>query len=644
MAAAQRTGGGKDRPLGAGVSMAVASVERRLAAILAADVVGYSRLMGEDEEGTLERLKAHRRELIDPAIAAHHGHMVKLTGDGALVEFGSVVDAVACAVEIQRAMALRNADVPASQRIQFRVGINLGDVIIEPDDIYGDGVNVAARLEALAEPGGICVSRLVQESVRGKLDVAFDDLGEQRLKNIAEPVRAYRVRTAPGAARRLIKPLRPSHSRWIAAVAAGLVLLIGVGGAAWHFYLQPLLEERAYAAQTALPLPDKPSIAVLPFVNMSTDLDQEYFSDGMTENLITNLSKLSGLFVIARNTAFTYKERSVNVPEVGRELGVRYVLEGSVQKASERVRIHAQLIDAATGFHVWAEQFDRELGDIFALQDEVTSDIIAALEVELSEAERRTLAQRYTDSLEAYDTFLRGWEELWRGTHEANLRAREYFEQAIKLDPRFARAYANLALTYVSETGLLLPKGSLEQAYDLAQTAVDLDDSLPQVHWVLADVHVFRGELEQGLATSKKVLSLDPNYADAYAQHASILSSLGRPKEALTSIEHAMRLNPRYPALYLRELGKIEFTMRRYEDAIASLEGALERHPNLWDARLFLAASYAHADRVDDAEWQLLEVLTVNPDLTLAHVDESYANDADLDHLIEGLRKAGLTE
>jgi adenylate cyclase len=394
-------------------------------------------------------------------------------------------------------------------------------------------------------------------------------------------------------------------------------------------------------------LPDEPSIAVLPFDNLSGDPRQAYFSDGITDDLTTRLSHLSGLFVIARNTAFTYKDQAVNVQEVGRQLGVRYVLEGSVQKAGDRVRINAQLIDAATGFHLWADRFDRELGDVFALQDEVTSHIVAALEVELSEAERRSLAQRYTDSLEAYEAFLQGWEQLWRGTYEANLQAREHFARATRLDPGFARAYANLALTYVSETGLLLPEGSLDQAYDLAQTAVALDASLPQVQWALADVHTFRGELDQALAASNKVLALEPNYADGYAQRAAILRQLGRPEEALVFIERAMRLNPRYPAMYLRELGEIHFMTRDYGDAIANLEAALERNPNLWDARLFLAASYAHADRMEDAEWQLLEVLTVNPDLTLARigrVGEGYAKDADLDHLIEGLREAGLTD
>ena len=628
--------------------MAVASVERRLAAILAADVVGYSRLMGVDEEGTHARLKAHRRELIDPAIAVRHGHIVKLTGDGALVEFGSVVDAVACAVEIQRRMAECNVEVPEEQRIEFRIGINLGDVIVEADDIYGDGVNIAARLEALAEPGGIYVSDLVHRSVEAKLDVFFDDLGEQRLKNIAKPVHVYRVRTEPGAPRvaKAVKLRKFRRLRWLIALAAGLVLLVAVGVTGWRFYLQPLLQERTFAEHTALPLPDKPSIAVLPFDNLSGDPDREYFSDGITDELTTRLSQLSGLFVIARNTAFTYKDRPVNIQDVGRELGVRYVLEGSVQQAGGRARINAQLIDAATGFHLWADRFDRGLDDIFALQDEVTSNIVAALEVELSEAEQWRLAQRYTRSLEAYDAFLQGWEQTWRGTYEGNLRARQHFERAIRLDPRFARAYANLALTYFSgESGVAVPDASLDTAYELVQTALSLDATLPQVQWVLGFVQIYRREYEEALAASNAAIALDPNFADAYGMQAFILHLRGRPKEALPLIEHAMRLNPRYPGGYLEEFGKIQYALGRYDDAIATLEAARERNPNLWSARLFLAASYVDVGRIGDAEWEISEILVANPGFSLTSIGEyvPYENPDDLQHFAAALEKAGLT-
>ena len=625
--------------------MAAARVERKLAAILAADVVGYSRLMGADEEGTHARLKAHRSELIDPAIAAHHGHIVKLTGDGALVEFGSVVDAVACAVEIQRRMVERNAEVPGEERIEFRVGINLGDVIVEADDIYGDGVNVAARLEALAEPGGIYVSDLVYHSVDTKLDVAFEDLGEQKLKNIAKPVRVHRIHMEPGA-RRVAKAIKPRSLRWLVTLAAGIVLLVTIGVTGWRFYLQPVLHERAFAEQTALPLPEKPSIAVLPFDNVSNDPEQEYFSDGITDELTTRLSQLSGLFVIARNTAFTYKGRPVNIQDVGRELGVRYVLEGSVQQAGGRARINVQLIDAATGFHLWAERFDRRLDDIFALQDDVTSNIVAALEVELSEAEERKLAQRYTSSFEAYDEFLRGWEQLFRSTVEANRRARGHFERAIQLDPKFARAYADLALTYFAGvTNVVAPDASMETAYDLAQTAVTLDDKLPQVHWVLSAVYLFKGEYERSLAASNAAIALEPNFADAYGLQALTLFARGRPAEGLPLIEHAMRLNPRYPAGYLEELGKIQFALGRYDDAIATLEAARERNPNNWNARMFLAASYVHTGRVDDAEWEIDELVVGNPGFSLEKIRDyvPYEHPTDLERLTDALKAAGLT-
>jgi adenylate cyclase len=624
--------------------MAVASVERRLAAILAADVVGYSRLMGEDEAGTLERLKAHRRELIDPKTLAYHGRIVKLMGDGALVEFASVVDAVQCAAEIQRGMVERNAEVSEDRRIEFRIGINLGDVIVEGDDIYGDGVNVAARLETFAEPGGICISDVVHRNVRGKLDLGFDDLGEQRVKNIAEPVRAYRVRMEPGAAGVAAKVVRPSRLRLLAALAAGLILLVTLGALGWRFYLQPLLQERAFAEQTALPLPDKPSIAVLPFNNMSDDPAQEYFSDGITEDLITDLSRVSGLFVIARNTVFTYKDRPATVEEVARELGVRYVLEGSVRKAGNEVRINAQLIDASTGFHLWADRFDRELEDVFALQDEVTERIVSALEVELTETERESLARRYTESIEAYDVFLRGWEQYWQYSEQGSLQARELYGRAIELDPEFARAYANLAMTYTGNIGSASVL-SLERAYDLAQKAIALDDALPQVHWVMALVLLFDKDYDEALASSDRALLLDPNYADAYAQKAWVLQYAGKPEEGLEVLERAKRLNPHFPFSYLMVEGETYFTMGRYEAAIDTLRAGLERNPGAQRLRVFLAASYAQAGRLDEALWEVTELLTLDPDFSLEDVPEvaPYKDSEPLGRLLDGLRKAGLS-
>jgi adenylate cyclase len=628
--------------------MAVASIERRLAAILSADVVGYSRLMGADESGTHARLKAHRKELIDPTIAAHHGHIVKLTGDGALVEFGSVVDAVACAVEIQRAMVQRNGDVPEDQRIQFRVGINLGDVIVEADDIYGDGVNVAARLEAVAEPGGICISRLVQESVRGKLDVAFDDLGEQRLKNIAEPVRAYRVRLEPSDTGVRLRSATSRRLRWTGAVAVGVILLLAIAVAGWRLYLQPVLQERAFSAQTALPLPDKPSIAVLPFANMSRDPEQEYFSDGITDSLITDLSQVSGLFVIARNSVFTYKGRPVNVQDVGRELGVRYVLEGSVQRVGDRVRINAQLIDAANGFHLWADRYDRELEDVFALQDEVTERIVSALEVELTESERQSLARRYTRSIEAYDYYLRGWYLVSDESEQGFERGRALFEKAIELDPEFAPAYAQLSYAMVRDvSGVTGARDAdLAHAYELAQKALTLDDTIPLLHLVMAYVHRQRKEHPEAIRSLERALSLDPNYADGYGMLSSVLSFAGRPDEALATMEKAKRLNPASDYAYLQADAFAYFALGRYQDAINALTHAVERNPASVIGRVFLAAGYANLGRLAEAEWEVAEVLTLDPGVSLQDVREwaPFTTPMPRDRLLDGLRRAGLPE
>ncbi len=626
--------------------MAALSVERRLAAILCADVFGYSRLMGEDELGTVRAFNASR-EVLDGLIRRHHGRVFGGAGDSVIAEFPSAVEAVACAAEIQAAIAERNADLPESRRMRFRIGVNLGDIVVDGANLVGDGVNVAARLEALAEPGGILISGAAFDQVEGKLDHAFDRLGEKRLKNIARPVRLYRVRDGPDRGGFGPRVRRVAAARPFGWSAIGLGLVLALGLIAWFLYVQPSLQERAFTQATVLPLPDKPSIAVLPFANLSADPEQEYFSDGITDDLITNLSQLSGLFVIARNTAFTYKGQPVDMREVGRELGVRYLLEGSVQTADGRVRVNAQLIDAATGFHVWAERFDHQLGDVFALQDKVAASIVDALEVTLSEDERRRLAQRYTSSLEAYDAFLRGWEQYWRGVREGNLEARRWFERALELDPTFARALANLALTYVGQaSGFPSLTSSPDRAYELVQRALALDERLPQVHWVLGEVELYRRNYAGAQAAIERAIALDPNWADAHAQAANILIYSGRPEEALGVFDQAMRLNPRFPAPYLRQRGKAYLTLHRYEQAIADLEEALRRNPTLWDARLFLAASYAHAGRIAEAEWEIAEVLVAEPDLSLRRVGEiaPYKERSHLEHLLDGLRKAGLMD
>src|SRR5712691_2392645 len=425
------------------------SMERKLTAILSADVKGYSRLMGADEVATIRTLTVYR-EVMGALIQQHRGRVVDAPGDNLLAEFASVVDAVQCAVRTQQELKTRNVDLPPDRRMEFRIGINLGDVIVEGERIYGDGVNIAARLEGLAEAGGLCISGTVYDQVKTKLSLDYEELGAQVVKNIAEPVRVYRVHLEPRPAAPAVRqPKRLMATSWrkLALAALGLVLILGGGVTVWHLtFRRPapaggLPSERA----AALPLPEKPSIAVLPFVNMSGDPEQEYFSDGMTEDLITDLSKLSGLFVIARNSVFTYKGKAVKPEQVSRELGVRYVLEGSVRKAGDRVRITAQLVEATTGYHRWADRYDRDLKDIFAVQEEISRKIVAALAVQLTPGEQARLGRKYTENLEAYDAYLRGREYLTRYTQETNGQARQMFEKAIALDPTFALAYALLS-------------------------------------------------------------------------------------------------------------------------------------------------------------------------------------------------------
>ena len=422
---------------------------RRLTAILATDIAGYSRLVENDDEGTLARWKAHCHELIEPNIKEFHGRIVRVIGDGAIVEFASVVDAVRCAVEIQRGMAARNADVPQDKRIVLRMGINFGELILDGGDVWGDAVNIAARLEALAEPGGICVSGRVQEDARGKLDIVFEDAGEQQLKNIARPVRIYRIGIGSGVSSPPVIPRKPGAARSRLRVGLVAVALIFLLGGVWQLVSHPFSLSQVFReVQAPALLPDKRSVAVLPFLNMSSDPEQEYFSDGMTEDLITDLSRLTGLFVIARNSVFTFKGRAVKTAQVSRELGARYLVEGSVRKANNRIRIMAQLIDANTGYHMWAQYYDRDLQDVFAVQEEIARRITSALAVKLTNEEDKHMGRPYTSSEVAWEYFMRGAELYRRFTPTDNAHARDLFEKAIGLDPEFARAYANLAATH----------------------------------------------------------------------------------------------------------------------------------------------------------------------------------------------------
>jgi len=583
-------------------------VERRLAAILAADVAGYSRLMGVDEEGTLAALKAIRRDLIDLKIKEHRGRIVKTTGDGALVEFASVVDAVRCAVEVQRDMAERNADVPADRRIEFRIGINVGDIISDDNDIYGDGVNVAARLEALAEPGGICVSRVVRDQVRDKLDFTFDDKGEQRVKNIARPVRVYRV---------------------------------GPRGSG------PQAGE-TQAAPTAA-LPEKPSIAVLPFQNLSGDAEQEYFADGIVEDIITALSRNRAFFVISRNTTFTYKGPAVDVARVARELGVRYVLEGSVRRAGNRVRITAQLIDAATGRHLWADRYDRELADVFAVQDEIAQTITGELAPGIIAAEMQQARRKDPNQLDAWDRTMRAHWHIRRFTREDLAEARRLLGEAIELDPANAMALSDLSVAHHFEA-VFGWGGDVAQSYarcgEAARRAVAIDDSDANAHTALAIYDLFSGRHEEGRRRARRALDLDPNSAFTRGILGASYGFVGDYEAALQHCDEAIRLSPRDPLLVIWHLckGWAALLSERYQEAVEFATEAVEANPEFPDNYAVLAAAHGYLGNAVAARAALDELLRRMPGLTAAdeRLNRPFGNAAQRERFRDGLRKAGL--
>jgi adenylate cyclase len=622
---------------------------RRLAAIFAADIVGYSRLIREDEKRVLSEMRAQRQGIFEPKLAQYNGRIVKLMGDGLLAEFPSAVEAVQCAVEIQHLLDEIGSAKPPDARIIYRIGINIGDIVVEGEDIFGDGVNVASRLEALAEPGGINISRNVYDQVKDKLDLTFKHKGEREVKNISEPVSVYGV-TLDDKSASLMTPIQlqskvERHGRWVPFVAAAFIIAaLGVAGWMWWQPDKPVVVPASIEAM-AYPLPDKPSIAVMPFDNISDDESQDYFTDGMTEDLITDLSKISGLFVIARNSSFSYKGQDVPLGRVAEELGVKYVLEGSVRRAGSQVRINAQLIDAISGRALWAERYDGELIDVFGLQDEVVEEIVSALQIQLTPSEKVAITSRGTDNLEAYDYFLRGYEILRSSPGDVD-RIRELFERAIELDPGYSRAYANLALTYTGEVtaGLGMPvREALARASQLAEIALRVDDTVPSVHLAMALVHEYQGNYGQAFASVENALSIEPSYADAYALQAALFNYSGTPEEAKEPLDTAFRLNPRFPGVYLFVRGMSFFLQGQYQEAIEVLEEAVERNPNYQRAKLILVAAYAYADQLGDAEWALMEIQTLDPDISLASIMSYYpfkdAGHADL--LLNGLKMAG---
>lgn len=624
------------------------AMQRRLAAILAADVVGYSKLMGQDEAGTHGRLKAHRKDFIEPLIAEHGGRIVKLTGDGVLVEFPSAVEAVLCATTIQRGMAKRNEGEPPERRIDFRIGINLGDIIFDEGDIYGDGVNIAARLEGLAEPGGICLSRTVYDHVRAKVDLGFESLGEHRVKNISDLVAVYRV--LPSGATRITKQPRQrlrhrQKELWLAATFALLI----VGGGTWWAApkLGGLFDEDAKVSTQAagLPLPEKPSVAVLPFDNLSGEPRFDRLAAGLHEDIITDLSRYRDLFVIARNSTEGYKGKSVDIRQVAQELGVRYVMEGSLQADAKRIRITAQLIDGASGAHAWSERYDRPIDDVFVIQDEVTQAIVARLagtHGEVANSERQLAKRKTTNSLKAYELYLIAVEGNDKYTEEDAKKSEDMLSKAIGLDPNFAMAYVQLAWTYERyiSYGWNLPT---DEAYarwlKASQKALELDPLNAPAHMTLGWYYSYKSDFARALVEMKTAINLAPNSADNLIHAAGLLPWLGQPEMALENVERALRLNPRYPDWWLNSMGTAYFYAGQFAEALKTRK--LEPEPWMAD----LAMAYAQTGNHEQASKAAADLLTKEPDYSAERTLSDYgtfARDEELNLFLDSHRKAKL--
>jgi adenylate cyclase len=574
-------------------------MERRLAAVLAADVVGYSRLMGGDEEGTLIRLKAVRNSIVDLRIGQHRGRIVKTTGDGLLVEFSSAVDAIRCAVEVQSGMAEQNADVPQDRRIEFRIGIHVGDIIIDDNDIFGDGVNIAARLEGIADAGGICISDDAQRQIRGKVDAIFDDIGLQALKNIAEPMRAWRLRLGPSS---------------------------------------PNSKPTAHSAPS-LAIPDKPSIAVLPFQNMSTDPEQQFFADGIAEDIITALSRYPSLFVIARNSSFSFRGSAADITQIGRELGVRYVLEGSLRKAGNRVRLSAQLVEAETGNHVWAERYDRDLADIFSVQDEITQATTIAIAPVIADAEQHRAMRKPPASLDAWGAYQRGIWHLGKASAEDDGLAAKYFQQAIDLDQMFASGYVGLSAI------LSRSKGTQDREEALARRAVALDGGNAEAHSRLALALNARGDHLGARAQAERALALCPNLAAAHGALGVILAYSGAPKEGLAALETCIRLDPRDPSLVnrLNQVALAHYFCKNYEAAVEAAERAIRSFPDFPSPYRWRAAALGELGRTAEANEALEKAQAISPTSFDFQVRQRppWFRPEDHAHMLDGLQKAG---
>ena len=589
-------------------------VDRRLAAVLAADVAGYSRLMGADEEGTLAHLKVVRKTLVDPIIVAHRGRIVKTTGDGMLAEFASAVDAARCAVEVQRRIAEQNSAVPQDQRIEFRIGIHVGDIIFDDNDIFGDGVNIAARLEGIAEPGGVCLSDDAYRQVRGKVEIACDDLGPQTLKNIAEPMRAWRVQLG------------------------GKSAVKGPSGS---------------PAGQAPPLapPDKPSIAVLPFQNMSGDPEQEYFADGLTEDIITELAHISSMSVIARNSTFVYKGKAVDVKKVGCDLGARYVLEGSVRRMNQRVRVTAQLIETLTGLHLWAEKYDRDLADIFEIQDEITRSVVGSTQTQVVLSEGALAERSERPDFRTWDLAQRGWKKIYELTPESIAGARGIADELTRIDPSFAKGYQllaaatyHLALMGISSN----PREVLEAALQAVQKAIRLDDTDEYSHWMLGSIlGQGLGYHDKSIAAYRRVFELNPNFSVAFGSLGTVLALAGRADESIRNSETCIRLNPRDPSIFFRfsGLALAYFVAQDYAKAREWSEKAVQRKRDWWQGHALLSVSCALLNEQDEARAAVDDWLLAIPSATMSNLPPlPFRNATHTERFRDGLRKAGLPE
>ena len=629
-------------------------LKRRLTAILSADVEGYSRLMRDDEEATIQKLTAYRTAMTT-LIQQYRGRVVDAPGDNLLAEFGSVVDAVNFAVEIQRELAERNAELPEERRMQFRIGINLGDVYEEGDRIYGDGVNIAARMESLAEAGGICISGTVHDSIVIKLGLEYEYLGEQALKNIPQRIRSYRVLSYPGAtAHRVVKAKRAAQKKWRkAASTIAAVLIVGVGLIGiWYFFVRPTPPSIKAASEEkmALPLPDKPSIAVLPFKNLSGDPGQEFFSNGFTEDIITALAQIPRMFVIARESSFTYKDKSVKIQEIGRDLGVQYVLEGSVQKFGDRVRITAQLIDAQNSRHLWANKYDRQLKEIFVLKDEITKKITIALQVKLTEGEgekRQNWSE--THSFEAYIKLNQALEYYRRFTPNDNILSRQKVKEALALDPNYIGAMVMLAWTILTDVPFGMSnsiENSIERAFELAQHALKIGGESANTYFLIGHIHRMKGQFKMAVTELEKAHAFCLNCADISAGLGMALNDAGRPEEAMQILESALRLNPIPPSWYYYQIGNSYRMTEKYEKALREYKKAIQVQSDNFLAHLGLAVAYVYLGREKQARATAAEVLRINPKFSVELYAKSIpaSNEAAWQREMDALRKAGLPD